>query len=414
MRKFLLLTDCLPSPELTAGIMVAHLCRRFPQNSLCCYGVTTDSAEVAEDLRWLPVEWECGPRQFMPTSGPQLVRRAYSLAHHQLLAPRRLAKIVSRIVRFAEAQQVEAIWCQLQGLNLIRLARPVTERLGVPLFTQVLDPPTFMLRLAHADDRSSGKILREFGRAIEISQRTATISQNMASDLHAAYGTETVVVMPGFHADLAHDVSTEPTSSDTFSIAIAGQVYAAAEFRALLAALHSVKWKLAGKQIVLRCLGRRFEFQSMLPARIEYLGFHTQASSLEVLANSDLLYSAYWLSPNFAIEARQAFPSKLSTYLASGRPVLFHGPQGCSPDSFLAEHHAAFRCHSNETSEILAVLESAIRNREEYAKVACGGRVAFERHLTLDRQRILFAKFLGVDLDELTDVHPYRVRSTAA
>lgn len=414
MRKFLLLTDCVPSPHSTAGIMVAHLCRLFPKGSLCCFAVVNEGVPAAADLNWMPLQCEFAPRQIMSHFDLAKVQSWYSFAYQQIVARRKLAKLVPEIVRFAQAQGVEAIWCQLQGLNLIRLARPVAEKLGVPLFTQVLDPPTFILRLGRIDCYTRLAILKEYGRAISLSERTAAISPAMAEDLQRDYGTETVVVRPGFHRQFAQPIATEPTSSDTFAICIAGQGYASDEVFALMSALNSVNWQLAGKQIVVRFLGRRVELASLVPARIEYHGFHAQASSMEVLHNSDLLYAAYWLDPSYAIEVRQAFPSKLSTYLAAGRPVLFHGPLGCSPDTFLAEHDAVFRCHSNDRAKILEVLERAIVDRDEYAAVAYGGRTAFEEHLTLERQRDAFAQFLGVDAETLNTVDGARTRTAVS
>ena len=66
---------------------------------------------------------------------------------------------------------------------------------------------------------------------------------------------------------------------------------------------------------------------------------------LPELRTADLLYCPYWFDPGFERPCRLSFPSKLSTYLKTGVPVLFHGPEYASPRIFLEQNDAAYiRC----------------------------------------------------------------------
>jgi hypothetical protein len=56
-----------------------------------------------------------------------------------------IQRMVDRICRFAQASDVGAVWCVLQGQTMIRLAVPTARRLRVPLATQVWEPPGWSL-----------------------------------------------------------------------------------------------------------------------------------------------------------------------------------------------------------------------------------------------------------------------------
>jgi glycosyltransferase involved in cell wall biosynthesis len=130
-------------------------------------------------------------------------------------------------------------------------------------------------------------------------------------------------------------------------------------------------------------------------ARIEFLGWHSQVETIELLSEADILYCPYWFDPVFVTEARLCFPSKLITYLAAGRPVLFHGPSYASPARFLKEHNAALFCHSLVPSEVAAALQLLVLDKDLYRQTADNGRKAFEEHLTLAAAKKSFFEFLG-------------------
>ena len=127
---------------------------------------------------------------------------------------------------------------------------------------------------------------------------------------------------------------------------------------------------------------------------IEFLGWRSQEETLNIFANSDLLYCPYWFDPAYEVEARLSFPSKLTTYLASGRPVLFHGPAFASPALFLEQNKAAFFCYALDGKIIIEKLNEIITDGELYRLISRNGRLAFDRFLTTDCMRQAFDQLL--------------------
>jgi hypothetical protein len=131
---------------------------------------------------------------------------------------------------------------------------------------------------------------------------------------------------------------------------------------------------------------------------IEYLGWRSQKETIEIFENSDLLYCPYWFDPNFEMESKLSFPSKLSSYLASGRPVLFHGPDYSSPGRFLKENQAAALCFSLDANLLKVTIEKFILDDEYYEAICVNGRKAFDNFLSMDCMEKNFREFLQVEL----------------
>ncbi|MCJ7743688.1 MAG: glycosyltransferase [Dehalococcoidales bacterium] len=215
---------------------------------------------------------------------------------------------------------------------------------------------------------------------------------------------KTVALLPSLHPGIAVPPAHRINSGGDLIIGLAGQIYATEEWQALLTALDTVGWKIRGRDVRIRLLGRWPRINASSPLRIEYLGWHTQEHTVKLLSEADLLYCPYWFDPVFETEARLSFASKLTTYFAAGRPVLFHGPDYAAPAAFLKENDAGFICNSNNQPRIIDALNTLAADEELCFRLASNARLAFDKHLTLDTLRSKFAEFLGVDENFLLPV----------
>jgi hypothetical protein len=92
-------------------------------------------------------------------------------------------------------------------------------------------------------------------------------------------------------------------------------------------------------------------------------------------------------------EANLSFPSKLTSYIASGRPVLFHGRADSSPARFLRQNGAAFFCFRPGVSAIRETIARALGDDATYARTAHAARELLDTHLSADTLRQSFARF---------------------
>src|SRR5262249_4147320 len=148
------------------------------------------------ELIAVPVVAEQGPSLIARGARFPWLRKPASVAHTWLRVRPGIRSIVPRTIEFARRHGVEAIWCLLEGRHTIAAAVPLAKALQLPLLTQVFDPPMYALDAHYADGMTARAVIRDFARAIRMSERCATASWHMAAEYHRAYGIETVPVVP--------------------------------------------------------------------------------------------------------------------------------------------------------------------------------------------------------------------------
>ncbi len=396
MRRTLLLTSVPPGNQASGCLNLVRICEALPQGSVATYVVSDylHDQKPAPSLQGLPFHTRKGP-PFKVGQYPFLSPLA-SLALDLAIALPRLPALIDDIVAFAHRHALEAVWCGLQGHTMIRLALPVAEQLGVPLLSQVWDPPTWWLREHRLHPYSQKRILRQFGRTLAASQCIGAASEPMAQEYSALYGAEAVPLIPFLPDSYQVGPAKSKQDKDRVTIGIAGQLYARDELQALLKALDRANWKIGAKQVVLAYLGNYPIHNTHPNARIERLGNQEQRACIRTLSGFDILYCPYWFDPVFETEARFSFPSKLVSYLAASRPVFFHGPEYSSAVPFVNKHDLGQCCHSLNPDIVLRDLETVLARSDLWTGLAKNAQDAFFAHLSLNAQKPNLARFFHV------------------
>lgn len=397
MKKVLLLTNIPPCTVDAGGLTLEQLCRFFPRDSLACFAVVhpywLPRITIAPDLADMPLHCEPEPPFHVPA---RALRRFSSilLEGHSFL---RIRQLVRRAVSFGRTVGAEILWCHLAGQTMIRMALPASRALDIPLLSQVFDPPDFWFRIENVPNLSRAFLANAFRRTLQASLSVSAISWDMAEEYRQAYGARTVTVLPGHDRRLAHTPVQKMRSDDEMIIGVAGNLHDRMVWDSFIAALQSSDWSTSGRKVRIRLLGRSAPFDTSGRVVVEFLGWQpTQEDAIRLLAETDVLYCPFWFDESYDAEARLSFPSKLTTYLAAGRPILFHGPEHAPVARFLREQQAALCCTSLEAADILDALGRIASDAVLYAKLAANGRAAFERHLTTEIMRASFAEFLGI------------------
>lgn len=393
--KLLILTDVPPCKNFTAGIFLDQLISFIPVNDVACFTVLNPALDpiYPEYISQMDFKTVSKPREDWGASYGKWGSYR-SLVMEKLTLWRDIPRIENEIVNFGRAVQADLVWCILQGQTMIRLARPTARKLKLPLMTSIWDPPGWWMRANKVHPRASRHVIDEFGEAISASASTGTASLAMAKEYDSLYGANTIPLLPSLPPESAVAPAEGPTSDSYFIIGMAGQLYAQNEWNALIQALTKVNWKIAGRDVRIRLLGRWFGLGSNDRMNVEYLGWHSQEETLRLLSEVDVLYCPYWFDPTFQEEARLSFPSKLTTYLAAGRPVLFHGPEYASPAVFLTERNAGACCYSLEPDAIIISLTKLAEDQAYYAETAKNGNKTFMDCLTTPVLRENFLQLL--------------------
>jgi hypothetical protein len=95
--------------------------------------------------------------------------------------------------------------------------------------------------------------------------------------------------------------------------------------------------------------------------------------------------------------ARLSFPSKVPTYLAAGRPILFHGPHYASPAAYLKANGAGYICRDLYPSSVYDGLAQLVEDPLLYRRTALAAQQAFLDDFTLETMGHSVRKFLGYE-----------------
>lgn len=401
----LLLSGAVPSEKDVGGLILRELLQYYPHNHICAallhYG---HNREPSADLGWLPFISE--PLPFVIGAGWSAGLRGRIATHCRFRHARHFSqrRLVRRMVRFAKRHQVELLWAVLNRPPIYHIATETARQLGVPMVCTVWDPPDSVCHGHHLDRLSRNVAQRDFRRALKTAKRCAVMSEAMRDEYAARHGVETVIMRQGVRPEDSLPVATSPNDDGRFVIGFSGTMYAVREWRALLAALARVDWQIAGREVVVRALTTSMDGTVQGRANIEWLGWRPMAETIRLLAESDVNYLPYWFDDAHRTAVRLCFPSKLSPYLAAGRPVLFHGSAESSPRRFFERYPVGLCVHSLDEDEMIAALERVATDRAFYQHSATAIEAALDEELNTDVFRARFAELIGIDKNDLLPV----------
>jgi uncharacterized coiled-coil DUF342 family protein len=412
--KLLLLTDCPPCKHLTGGLVLDQLCRFLPQGSVVCFAVTNPDMEMklTPDLSSIPIEYARKPRE----TGEWEASSSSSSRDDEIRAAakedkRRLEEVpplIDRAVAFARQHRVDAVWAVLEGQTMVRMAKPVAERLKAPLFSLVWDPLSWWLSAHKVDPINTRLALKQFDETMMHSAACAAASWAMAEDYECKYKVRSVPVIASHDIKLAKSPLNELRSKDKIVVGMAGQFYASQEWHEFIAALNKVSWRLGDRDVYIKVLGRNVPATDVPDGRLDFMGWKSQPDAIRILCEeTDVLYCPYPFDTAMEEVSRYSFPSKLPLYFAAGRPVVFHGPAYSSPSRYLLSRQAGLVCAKGHGSEVVEALGRVAGDPALYGRLAKAAQLAFRRDFTLEVMRSNFFTFLGLPdeksaLEELT------------
>lgn len=400
--RILLLTDVLPDASGGGGsVYLSSLCSMYPegQMALCLFGAGPEAGPPSLPM---PYTFVRTPRpKGYGRRLPRILSRYYRWPVEVWIDRFLVPALVRRIVDFGRSFGAERLWVPLSVPHAMRLARRVAAQLQLPLYLTVWDPPEYKLPRFGLHGALQRRFLKIFAADMAAAKRCGVMSDEMKRRYESRYGVPCVVMTHGVPEKHWQEPAARPLRPDRLVIAFAGSLYALSEWRALLAALAGAGWEVAGRKVVLRLLSDRVEVLPNQPAHLEFYGWRSFDETLDLLARSDVCYLPYWMDERYRDTVRLTFPTKLSLYLASGRPVFYHGPRDASPTPFFERFPAGVCCHSWDGEEILAALTRLAGDGAAYARATRAGREALQQALGQQVFRRRFAEFLDIPEGEL-------------
>jgi glycosyltransferase involved in cell wall biosynthesis len=319
---------------------------------------------------------------------------AESYFNFQIGFRREVARLVEQVVAQARERRVERVFAVLNNALMMMVARRVARKLAVPLVALVWDPPEYLLGTARFDRFSRKALLREFKSSLAASSAVAVVSETMQHDYAAWTAAPIHILRYGLPGEEDAMTKEPPRDGEEWLIGFAGSMYSDCAWKALLRALDSVGWRIAGRSVRLRLLTAKITLASRHAAQIEFLGFRPAAEAQEILRSCHINYMPQPFVAHLRELCRYAFPTKLGNYLALGRPVLVHGPEEGALSQFYERHPMGARATSLEPGPIVDALEGLLGDEETYRQACEGARRTAQEHFDVSVFRAAIDRLL--------------------
>lgn len=405
-KRILLLTDIPPCSNLTAGIVTAQMCRFLPQDELAIFCVMNPHLQPKfyDDLAGIEMKVVRKPTELQRRvlRGIRVGRAGAAAieAVRRITLPRGL---IRQAIAYGRAVGATDLWAILQGQTMVRIAEPVARGLGVPLRVHVWDPLRWWLD-AHGVDPINRRLdLALFDRTLRRAASCAAASVPMARHYEERYGVPSTAVIASIDPALAQAPPPKLLGDDSVVIGMVGQFYASEEWEKLAMALNLAEWRIGQRKVVLMTFGHEPPPTDIPEGHLKFMGWMDQPEVIRAIAeHCDIAYCPYPFAQRMAEVSRLSFPSKVPTYLAAGRPILFHGPSYSAPYIYLKERDAAYLCRGLDPAIVYSGLAQLVENTALYEKTALAARRAFLADFTLPQMGRTVRRFLGYEVGELS------------
>jgi glycosyltransferase involved in cell wall biosynthesis len=401
--RLLVIGGSPPGSGCVAEIILRDICLIYPLSRIFCFA-TVDPSYRFESIPELASIQVCIQRTkhehgYRVVAGPigsltAFVASSFSFRSH-------VKKLVKEAVLFGRKHKVDKVWMILDTATTIAMGADVASKLGVPLLSNVWDPPESYLPQRRIDRFSRSRLIKQFGKTLHLSEKVAVVSESMQQDYEQYYAANTIIMRHGILPVGQTDKIKLSSVDRDFLIGFAGGLYAYSAWNCLLEALTLNDWKLNGRNVIVRVMGGRFFFESREKANIQYLGWRSISEAVKLLADCDVNYLPYPFESSSYYMVKYGFPTKLSTYAATGRPVFVHAPEYSSIYNFFMKHPIGICCKSLEPSDVIVGLEKLESNEEYYVKMANKMVEMANSELSVENFHKQFAEFVGIKRNTL-------------
>jgi len=254
----------------------------------------------------------------------------------------------------------------------------IVSQLGIPYVLSIHDDLDYV---------SSGHLLMKqmtahMGRAWREAKAVFVISEEIGHEYSRRYGLrEYRIVTDGLKCVADAPRQRPERSLRLYFMGLFHNTYAP-NLRAVLDALKMVRSRHPDWEITVTCRCSAISAPVRaddVPVRV--LPFAPEAEVERDLLSADLLYQPLPFQESARALGRFSMSTKMITYLGSGLPIFYHGPEDAAACKLLARHEAAAICTTLDPEEIAKCLLDAAARRE----------IVVHRALSLARSQFLLA-----------------------
>jgi glycosyltransferase involved in cell wall biosynthesis len=303
---------------------------------------------------------------------------------------------VRQVEDFGTRHRVELIWAEFQGESLLLAAR-VAARLKVPLVGTIWDDPEGWLADGRYDFLSRRFLQLRFREALQAARKVSTVSEAMQAEYRRLYGLESVILRYG------HDPGEPPgvppdRNPEAIVVGFCGNIYGEDAWRGFLTACARLNAEGRLPPVKIQVFGNEGFPYPYPGVEVTCQGWLPIREMLRGLAATDFCYLPYWFTPKKRRHAELSFPTKLTTYLAAGRPVLYHGPAYAWAAQVMRDWRLGPSVHSLCPDDICRIIKGLVDKESLRELFSQAAREAFAKEFNARVMQANFVRLIGGSL----------------
>jgi hypothetical protein len=286
------------------------------------------------------------------------------------------------------------LWVILDSTAVIDVIYFLVREYSFPLYLQVWDDPSHLIFLKKLDFLSARRTLNRFQFLIRSSVKVAVISEQMKAVYEKDSKCTPIIIRHGLSTSTVIP-QREQHDPNFFRIGFCGSMYADTAWKAFQHALYLKEWKLGGRHVQVSIASPVIQLDAGTPADVRFYGWQTPEHTARLMAECDLLYLPQGFDAGQRPITELSFPTKLSTYVQTGRAVFVHSPEYGSLTSFCKAHNFGCLCTVLAPKEIAELLESLASDDVQLAQLAHGTQRIANQVLSSANFQMQVRQFLG-------------------
>ncbi|MGA2569217.1 MAG: glycosyltransferase [Terracidiphilus sp.] len=258
----------------------------------------------------------------------------------------------------------------------------VASELGIPYFLSVHDDLGHLLR-GHP---FIGELTEFMGKAWREARGVFAISDEIGLEYCRRYGAREYRIVTDGLKYLAVAPQQRPAKCLRLYFMGLFHLSYAQNLRAVLDALRIVRSRQPDWEIAVTCRSGKIAMPVHPDdVRVTVLPFAPAEEVDRDMLSADLLYQPMPFEEHARLFSRFSLSTKMITYLGSGLPIFYHGPDDAAACTLLARHEAAVICTTLDPEVIADLLLDATARREAIVQNALA--LARSQFMLVDQQR---------------------------
>lgn len=295
----------------------------------------------------------------------------------------------TRLRRALKHHQIGIIHLLATTYSLVPVYNVATD-LGIPYFVSIHDDLEYVSK-NHPRMRQMTEFM---GKAWRGARGDFVISDEIGQEYSRRYGQRQYSVVTDGLKFVADAPQQRPTKSlRLYFMGLFHNTYAQ-NLRAIMDASKIMRSRKPDWEISVTCRCGPISFTTHPDdVPIKFLPFAPEAEVEKDMLSADLLYQPLPFQEVARAFARFSLSTKMITYLGSGLPIFYHGPEDSAAGKLLASRDAAAICTTLDPEAVANQLLEAVARREAIVNNAL--RLARSQFMLADQQKRFWTPILA-------------------